>query len=244
MDAIILKKIGVVYTPPSIVLLYSDNGTYKKRNMPLRDLNDSCDCHQLANRLKTRHKKQLENINIIRLEKLIRLAQENLKGNSKAQALKLVKDEFSVNPGEDLNKLSDKELQRRKDIMDLNFEKNSIPKGHPDYVYDKEVEYEGHKVSNEWDTGSEVSEKASKPVEILESSGSNESTPINSPLLKLKTMSSASKNIFGLNSPPPSDDESESKLPQPPVSPPAQTKEIKSLSAGENDDDDHEDDFW
>ena len=28
--------LGVVYSPPSIVLLYSDNGTYKKRNMPLR----------------------------------------------------------------------------------------------------------------------------------------------------------------------------------------------------------------
>ncbi len=36
-----------------------------------------------------------------------------------------------------LLRLNDKELKRRKAIMDLNFKKNNIDKDHPDFVYDK-----------------------------------------------------------------------------------------------------------
>jgi len=266
MDDIILKKIGVVFSPPAVILLYADNGTYKKRSMPLRDLTVSCDAYQVATRLKTRHKKQLQAVNLVRLEKLVRLAQESLKGKDKISALKMIESEFVINPAEDLNKLTDKELQRRKDIMDLNFAKKNVTKEHPDFVYDKQVEFGGEKVSNDWDTESEVSEKIDnikmtstekkivvekEKVKKIEAEPpepqSNGSTPINSPIQERQALSSATKNIFGLASSASSDEGSEALLPQPKIGLPPlrgkeEPKENKSLSAGEVEDED--DDFW
>ena len=40
--------------------------------------------------------------------------------------------------------------------MDLNFKKNNIDKDHPDFVYDKEVDFSGEKKTSGWD--SETSE--------------------------------------------------------------------------------------
>lgn len=62
-----------------------------------------------------------------------------MKGKSVQEALEAIKTEFSLNLEEDMNKLSDRELQRRKELMDLNFQKNQIKAGDPDFVYDKQV---------------------------------------------------------------------------------------------------------
>jgi hypothetical protein len=63
-------------------------------------------------------------------------------------ALAKLNQEFRINPAEDLNKLSDKELRHRKAIMDLSFEKNRLDKDHPDFVYDKQVDFAGELRSN------------------------------------------------------------------------------------------------
>lgn len=68
-----------------------------------------------------------------------RVLQETMKGKSVQEALEAIKTEFSLNLEEDMNKLSDRELQRRKELMDLNFQKNQIKAGDPDFVYDKQV---------------------------------------------------------------------------------------------------------
>ena len=63
---------------------------------------------------------------------------------------------MTVDPSENLNALSDAELQRRKDLMQLKFERNSVGKEHPDYVYDKVTDFGGgHKEPAEgWDSDS------------------------------------------------------------------------------------------
>jgi hypothetical protein len=38
-----------------------------------------------------------------------------------------------------MNKLSEKDLRRRKELMDINFQKNQIKFGDPGFVYDKQV---------------------------------------------------------------------------------------------------------
>ena len=82
---------------------------YKKRTMPIRDLTVHTDCYTTAQRIKARHKRFLAGVNPVRLEKLIRLAQEvSLKGSDPTSALKVVRREFEVDPSENLNKLSDK----------------------------------------------------------------------------------------------------------------------------------------
>ena len=47
-------------------------------------------------------------------------------GHNKSAALEIIKEEYEINPDEDLNRLNDKDLKRRKAIMDLNFKKNNI----------------------------------------------------------------------------------------------------------------------
>ena len=53
----------------------------------------------------------------------------------------------------DLNKVSDEENMKAKNEMNKYFEANRIKPGDPDYVYDKEVEFDGAKVTSEWDDG-------------------------------------------------------------------------------------------
>ena len=50
-----------------------------------------------------------------------------------------VETEFTVDPTEDMNALCDKDLKRRKELMDLAFEKNRVKIGDPDFIYDKQV---------------------------------------------------------------------------------------------------------
>lgn len=155
---IVVKKIGVSFSGPSLVLLYSENGNTRKRDMPLRDLKADSDCRNIVNRIKLRHSKYLESISDIRLEKLVMLAKEHLKGEGLENGLQNVESLLKVDPEENMNKLTDTELKRRKELMDLTFEKNSIKKEHPDFVYDKEVEFKPSKNAADWDDESDEDE--------------------------------------------------------------------------------------
>ena len=99
--------------------------------MPLRDLGKDSDCNAIVKRLKLRHSKYLEDISDIKLEKLVLLAREHLRGNTLHAGLENVTKALRVDPDQDLNKLNDNDLKRQKQIMDLTFEKNSIGKEHP-----------------------------------------------------------------------------------------------------------------
>jgi hypothetical protein len=62
--------------------------------------------------------------------------------------------DFSINFNEDMNKLDDRDLKRRKELMDLNFHKNQIKLGDPGFVYDKQVDFSNDKkVESGWDEG-------------------------------------------------------------------------------------------
>lgn len=59
---------------------------------------------------------------------------------------------------EDLNKLDDYELDKRKAAMDEDFEKNRLRPGDVDYVYDKEVEFNEGKIESGWDDEDDYSD--------------------------------------------------------------------------------------
>merc|ERR1719495_2300043 len=105
--------------------------------------------------MKFRHNKYLESVSSIRLEKLVMLARENLKGVGIEMGLRNVDSMLKIDPEENMNQLTDTELKRRKEIMDLTFERNSIGKDHPDFVYDKQVEFKPNKDSGGWDDESD-----------------------------------------------------------------------------------------
>lgn len=128
--------------------------------MPLRNFTSRVGVTRVAEELKNnpRHKKYLESVQTMQIEKLLRIIQERLRGLSLSDSLGKVQEELKVNPDEDLNKLSDIDLMKKKRIMDESFEKNRKTREDPDFEYDVEVNFDqgGPPIeSSGWDSGSD-----------------------------------------------------------------------------------------
>lgn len=84
-----------------------------------------------------RHKDYLENVSITQLERLHIILQDHIQGFSLEHSLA----SFRLDPDEDLNKLDDEELDRKKGLMDKLFERNQRHKDDPNFIYDLEVDF-------------------------------------------------------------------------------------------------------
>ncbi|XP_048361987.1 centrosomal protein of 19 kDa isoform X1 [Sphaerodactylus townsendi] len=157
----IAKKCGIQLQPPSIILIYEDQlkNNIRKRIMPVRNFSKYSDCSRAAEQLKNnpRHKTYLEGISMEQLQKLHSLLKGHLGGQSLTESLKQLELEETIDPEENLNKLDDKELAKRKKIMDELFEKNRKKKDDPDFVYNVEVDFPQDKEldSCSWDAESD-----------------------------------------------------------------------------------------
>ncbi|OXB83467.1 UNVERIFIED_CONTAM: hypothetical protein H355_006314, partial [Colinus virginianus] len=141
--ACVAKKCGVRFQPPSVILIYKEKDKFRRRVMPVRNFSQFSDCGVAAEQLKNnpRHKAYLEGVSLRQLEKLCRLLKGHLGGESLAESLGKLRWEETIDPEEDMNKLDDEELAKRKSIMDKLFEKNRKKKDDPDFIYDIEVEF-------------------------------------------------------------------------------------------------------
>ncbi|XP_038050146.1 centrosomal protein of 19 kDa-like [Patiria miniata] len=153
------KKCAIRVDPPTLVLTYTDEVTGKdrQRSMPLRNFTKRSGVDRFVRELKAnpRHKKYLENVSAIQLEKLLSIIKERLSGLSMEESLEKVKKELSVDPDEDLNQLDDQALQKKKSIMDETFEKNRKKPGEEGFQYDVDVDFGGGIESSGWDSGEE-----------------------------------------------------------------------------------------
>jgi CEP19-like protein len=73
-----------------------------------------------------------------------------MKGHDLEYSLLKVENEYNVNPEEDLNKLDNEELDKKKAIMDIAFNKGRIRPGDSQFEYDKRVDFVSDKPSD-WD---------------------------------------------------------------------------------------------
>ena len=73
-------------------------------------------------------------------------------------SLLLLKLSANGNQDEDLNKLDDYELDKRKAAMDQDFEKNRLKPGDDGFLYDKEVDFNEGKIESGWDDEDEYSD--------------------------------------------------------------------------------------
>lgn len=135
------KRCGVQFSPPSVVLIYEHTETrrVRKRVIPVRNFSQYSDYCTAAERLKNhpRHREYLEAVTQSQLEKLHIILRDHLQGLSLEHSLA----SFRLDPEQDLNKLDDDELARKKGQMDKVFEKNRRHKDDPDFVYDLEVDF-------------------------------------------------------------------------------------------------------
>ncbi|XP_039985631.1 centrosomal protein of 19 kDa isoform X2 [Xiphias gladius] len=84
-----------------------------------------------------RHRDYLQGVSQSQLEKLHIILRDHMQGFSLEHSLA----SFHLDPNEDLNKLDDEELARKKGQMDELFEKNCRRKDDPNFVYDLEVDF-------------------------------------------------------------------------------------------------------
>ncbi|XP_029355640.1 centrosomal protein of 19 kDa [Echeneis naucrates] len=150
------KRCGVQFSPPSIILIYQNTETKKvrKRIIPVRNFSKYSDCSMAAERLKShsRHRDYLEGVSQSQLEKLLIILRDHLQGFSLEHSLA----SFHLDPDEDLNKLDDENLARKKGQMDELFERNRRHKDDPDFVYDLEVDFSKHTQAKcSWDEESD-----------------------------------------------------------------------------------------
>lgn len=160
------RKCGVKFDPPTLVVYYEVNLTGKlhKRSMPIRMLRKDSSISDAIDELKksTRHGKYLENISYSQLEKLLTMIQNKMKGLDPNQIMESSSPTLNLllknNEEEDLNKLDDYELDKRKADMDKEFEKNRVRPGDEDFVYDKEVDFDAGKIESGWDEDDDYSD--------------------------------------------------------------------------------------
>ncbi|XP_029905910.1 centrosomal protein of 19 kDa [Myripristis murdjan] len=135
------KRCGVQFNPPSIILIYEEKDSRKvrKRIIPVRNFSKYSDCGMAAERLKShsRHKEYLDGVSQSQLERLHIILRDHMRGHSLEHSLA----SFHLNPDEDLNKLDDDELARKKGQMDKLFERNRRRKDDPDFIYEVEVDF-------------------------------------------------------------------------------------------------------
>ncbi|XP_053315690.1 centrosomal protein of 19 kDa [Spea bombifrons] len=155
------RKCGVRFQSPAIILVYEDEMTGKSRQrvMPIRNFSKFSDCSRAAEQLKNnpRHRQYLEMVSLRQLEKIYKLLKGHLNGQSLEATLEGIRRGETVDPEEDLNKLDDRELAKKKQIMDDLFEKNRKKKDDPDFQYDVEVDFthDGPVESCGWDDESD-----------------------------------------------------------------------------------------
>ena len=109
------------------------------------------------------------------IEKLVMLAKENLRGATLKEGLSSVDVYMKIDPEEDLNKLTDNEIKKKKQIMDLTFNKNSVVKDHPDFIYDKRVEFNPNGDKGDWDSDNDSDDNLGIEAPVLSSNEGKDS---------------------------------------------------------------------
>ncbi|XP_028394139.1 centrosomal protein of 19 kDa-like [Dendronephthya gigantea] len=149
------RQCGVKFEPPSLVLYYVMNATGKvhRRSMPLRNFSEKSNLDEAVTDLKSgKHKRYLEKIPAEQIHRLLSKIQENFPH-------KKDKDEVVSNAdGEDLNKLNDTELNKKKAEMDQVFEKHRVRPGDEGFQYEVEVDFENGKNVSGWDSDDDYSD--------------------------------------------------------------------------------------
>ena len=123
--------------------------------MPLRNFNKRSGVSRVAEELKesSRHKKYLDQLPLTQLEKLITIIHDKLNGMPLNESLKKNKGLDTIDPEEDLNKVDESTLVRKKAIMEGTFAKNKKTRGDADFQYDVEVDFEGGAIEScDWDS--------------------------------------------------------------------------------------------
>ncbi|KAH3804013.1 hypothetical protein DPMN_132286 [Dreissena polymorpha] len=157
MDEIEIQKCGVKFDPPSIVVVYNDKGSTKKRRrtMPLREFTKTSNIEVAAEELKTnpRHGKYVSQITKHQLIRLVTIIRDKLNGMSLEASLARNDELDKIDPEENLNTVDEETLKRKKAVMDTTFTKHQVRPDDPKFQYDVQVAFDEENVMESgWDS--------------------------------------------------------------------------------------------
>ncbi|OQR72214.1 centrosomal protein of 19 kDa-like [Tropilaelaps mercedesae] len=147
-------KLVVIFEKSEKALAISSKKRYRKKTMPIRGLYRHSDLKLIATEMCKKHA-ILTQLSRLQVEKLLAIVQETLKGASVAEAIRTATQKYTLDPDEDLNRLDDKTLQVKKQLMSESFEKNALKPGDPGFQYDVEVDFNNFETSAGWDSDSD-----------------------------------------------------------------------------------------
>ena len=152
-----IHQCGVKFDPPAIVINYTECETkkHRRRTMPLRDFTKTSNVGKAAEELRTnpRHKKYISHITVAQLERLITIIKDKLNGLSLMESVERNNKMDAIDPDEDLNRVDEETLKRKKSVMESTFEKHRVKPTDPDFKYDVEVEFDpSNVIESGWDS--------------------------------------------------------------------------------------------
>ena len=127
--------------------------------MPLRNFSKNTSIDRTIEDLKsnTRHFKYIKLFAPVQLHRLLTIIKDKISGLSLEASVARNNAMDTINPEENLNKVDDETLKRKKLTMDNSFEKHRKLPGDPDFEYNVEVEFEeaeeGEVETAGWDSG-------------------------------------------------------------------------------------------
>ena len=152
-----IQKCGVKFDPPAIVITYTECDTkkHRRRTMPLRDFTKTTNVDKAAHELRTnpRHKKYVSHITLAQLERLITIIKDKLNGMSLTESVERNNKMDAIDPEEDLNRVDEETLSRKKAVMESTFEKHQVKPTDPNFKYEVEVDFDANNViESGWDS--------------------------------------------------------------------------------------------
>lgn len=133
-------KVGASFNPPKLAVVYTDTKTNKKKKKVFDVPSGEMNAANLAKTMASKYPLYLSS-DFIREQQLTAVLRKIVLSASATPA---------IDPNEDLNKVSEVELERKKKLMDIEFKKNQLKPGDPGYVHNVKEEFTPDKPSA-WD---------------------------------------------------------------------------------------------
>lgn len=146
------KRFGICYDPPQIILEYLKPSKNKLYHHKIKmGKYSGTKTHEIIDELYNKHGSYLNNTKINKV-KVIQLVEKLKDKFAKKEDAKVSDDEqIDIDPNENLNKLSDIELHKKKKEMDKIYDKNFIKKDDKNFQYDIRKDFKADENGEIWD---------------------------------------------------------------------------------------------
>lgn len=132
-------KLGVRFDPPAIILVYRERGKLRKRQIPTKNIDILTDVTEYAEKFKkdSKYKKFFERVSARKLEKIVFILQDNMKGYNLAESVERAK-KFDPEPESESAKPDESEISESVDVPPKE-KKNAIDDYDDDDFHDTDV---------------------------------------------------------------------------------------------------------